>query len=140
RKAALAGLGSPRPVANLGVVGLGFMGAGIAQAAASGGLRVRARDRDAAAVAKGLSTIRSLTPDAAKKGVFDRREAARIIGRVTGAPDLSGSAHADVVIEAVFEDLATKRKVIAELEDVIRSDAVIASNTSALPIADIAAG
>ncbi len=139
RKAALEGLGAPREVRSVGVVGLGFMGSGIAQAAASAGALVRARDRDAAAVAKGLSTIRTLTTDAAKKGVFERREAARIIGRVTGGPDLAGFAHADVVIEAVFEDLATKRRVVAELEDVIRPDAVIASNTSALPIAEIAA-
>ena len=138
RKAALAGLGSPRPLANLGVIGLGFMGSGIAQAAASGGLRVRARDRDAAAVAKGLSTIRDLTTDAAKKGVFDRREAARIIGRVTGGPSLAGFGHADLVIEAVFEELETKRRVIAELEGAIRDDTVIASNTSALPIGEIA--
>src|SRR5207253_7641371 len=61
RKAALEGLGKARPIANVGIVGLGFMGSGIAQAAASSGLRVRARDRDAAAVAKGLSTIRELT-------------------------------------------------------------------------------
>src|SRR5207237_4971787 len=91
RKAALEGLGKPRSIANVGIVGLGFMGSGIAQAAASSGLRVRARDRDAAAVAKGLSTIRELTTDAAKKGVFERREAARIIGRVSGRPSLGGS-------------------------------------------------
>jgi 3-hydroxyacyl-CoA dehydrogenase/enoyl-CoA hydratase/3-hydroxybutyryl-CoA epimerase len=114
------------------------MGSGIAQAAAASGLRVRARDRDAAAVAKGLSTIRELTTDAAKKGVFERREAARIVGRVTGGPDLAGFRNADLVIEAVFEDIATKRRVIAELEQVLRPDAVIASNTSALPIAEIA--
>src|SRR5207249_2713086 len=136
RKAALEGLGKPRSIANVGIVGLGFMGSGIAQAAASSGLRVR--DRDAAAVAKGLSTIRELTTDAAKKGVFERREAARIIGRVTGGPDLAGFRTADLVIEAVFEDIATKRRVIGELEQVLRPEAVIASNTSALPIAEIA--
>jgi 3-hydroxyacyl-CoA dehydrogenase/enoyl-CoA hydratase/3-hydroxybutyryl-CoA epimerase len=138
RKAALEGLGKPRAITNLGVVGLGFMGSGIAQAAAASGLRVRARDRDAAAVAKGLSTIRTLTTDAAKKGVFERREAARIVGRVTGGPDLSGFRSADLVIEAVFEEITTKRRVIAELESVLRPEAVIASNTSALPIAEIA--
>jgi 3-hydroxyacyl-CoA dehydrogenase/enoyl-CoA hydratase/3-hydroxybutyryl-CoA epimerase len=138
RRAAFEGLGKPRTVANVGVVGLGFMGAGIAQAAASGGLHVRGRDRDAASVAKGLSAIRTLTTDAAKKGVFDRREAARIVGRVSGAPDLSGFAKSDLVIEAVFEDVEAKRRVVAELERVVRSDTVIASNTSALPIADIA--
>jgi 3-hydroxyacyl-CoA dehydrogenase/enoyl-CoA hydratase/3-hydroxybutyryl-CoA epimerase len=140
RKAALEGLGAPRTTERVTVVGLGFMGSGIAQAAAAAGALVRGRDRDAASVAKGLSHVRSLTTEAAKKGVFDRREAARIVGRVTGGPDLAGSAHADVVIEAVFEDLATKRKVVAELEEVIRADAVIASNTSALPIAEIAKG
>ena len=138
RKAAFEGLGKPRAIANVGVVGLGFMGSGIAQAAAASGLRVRARDRDAAAVAKGLSSIRSLTTDAAKKGVFERREAARIVGRVTGGPDLSGFHNADLVIEAVFEEMATKRRVIAELEQVLRPEAVIATNTSALPIAEIA--
>ena len=138
RKAALEGLGKPRAIANVGVVGLGFMGSGIAQAAASSGLRVRARDRDAAAVAKGLSTIRELTTDAAKKGVFERREAARIVGRVSGGSDLAGFRAADLVIEAVFEEIATKRRVIAELEQVLRPEAVIASNTSALPIAEIA--
>ena len=138
RKAALEGLGKPRAIANVAVVGLGFMGSGIAQAAASSGFRVRARDRDAAAVAKGLSTIRALTTEAAKKGVFERREAARIIGRVSGGPDLAGFRGADLVIEAVFEEIATKRRVIAELEHVVRPDAVIASNTSALPIAEIA--
>ena len=138
RRAALEGLGKPRAITNLGVVGLGFMGSGIAQVAAASGVRVRARDRDAAAVAKGLSTIRELTTDAAKKGVFERREAARIVGRVTGGPDLAGFHSADLVIEAVFEEIATKRRVIAELEQVLRPEAVIASNTSALPIAEIA--
>ena len=138
RKASLEGLAKPHAIANVGVVGLGFMGSGIAQAAAVSGFHVRARDRDAAAVAKGLSTVRGLTTDAAKKGVFDRRESARVIGRVTGGPDLSGFRNADLVIEAVFEELGTKRRVIAELEAVLRADAVIASNTSALPIAEIA--
>jgi 3-hydroxyacyl-CoA dehydrogenase / enoyl-CoA hydratase / 3-hydroxybutyryl-CoA epimerase len=138
RKAAFDGLGTPGPLRTAGVVGLGFMGSSIAQAAASAGMLVRARDRDAAAVAKGLSTVRKLTTDAAKKGVFDRREAARIVGRVSGGADLTGFRHADLVIEAVFEDLATKRKVVAELEHVLRADAVIATNTSALPIAEIA--
>jgi 3-hydroxyacyl-CoA dehydrogenase/enoyl-CoA hydratase/3-hydroxybutyryl-CoA epimerase len=138
RKAAFEGLGKPRKIGNVGVVGLGFMGSGIAQAAAASGYHVRARDRDAAAVAKGLSSIRTLTTEAAKKGVFERREAARIIGRVTGGPDLAGFRGADLVIEAVFEEIATKRRVIAELEQVLRPEAVIASNTSALPIGEIA--
>jgi 3-hydroxyacyl-CoA dehydrogenase/enoyl-CoA hydratase/3-hydroxybutyryl-CoA epimerase len=140
RKAAFDGLGAPRPIRSLGVVGLGFMGSGIAQAAAAAGMAVRARDRDVAAVAKGLSTIRQLTTDAAKKGVFDRREAARMMGRISGGSDLAGFRHADLVIEAVFEELAAKRRVVEELEQVVGPQAVIASNTSALPITEIARG
>lgn len=139
QRGAAADLGAPRPVRLLGVVGAGFMGAGIAQAGAAAGMRVRVRDVDAAAVARGLSAARKLTEDGARKGVFDRREAVRITGRLSGAPDLSGFGQADLAIEAVFEELATKRRVIAELEGVMRDDAVIASNTSALPIGEIAA-
>ncbi|HYY54161.1 MAG TPA: 3-hydroxyacyl-CoA dehydrogenase NAD-binding domain-containing protein, partial [Candidatus Dormibacteraeota bacterium] len=140
RREAFDDLPAPRPVGMLGVVGAGFMGSGIAQAGAVAGMHVRVRDVDAAAVARGLKTINDLTRDAARKGVFERREAQRIVGRVSGAPDLSGFGRADLVIEAVFEELALKQKVIADLEAVLRDDAVIASNTSALPIAEIARG
>ena len=140
RREAFDDLPAPRPVRMLGVVGAGFMGSGIAQAGAVAGMHVRVRDVDAAAVARGLKTINDLTRDAARKGVFERREAQRIVGRVSGAPDLSGFGRADLVIEAVFEELALKQKVIADLEAVLRDDAVIASNTSALPIAEIARG
>jgi len=95
---------------------------------------------DAPAVARGLKTAMDLTSEASRKGVFDRREAQRIIGRLSGAPDLSGFARADLVIEAVFEEIGLKRGVVSELEGVLRDDAVIASNTSALPIAEVARG
>ncbi len=140
RSAALEGLPRPRRVGQLAVVGAGFMGAGIAQAAAVAGLRVRVRDLDAAAVQRGLASVRALTDEAARKRVLDRREAPRAIARVSGATDWSGFRTAELVIEAVFEDLATKREVIARLEDTVREETVIASNTSALPIADIALG
>ena len=138
RGGARAGLPRPRAIGQLGVVGSGFMGSGIAQAAALAGMRVRVRDVDTAAVARGLANVRRLTQDAMRKRVVERRDGARAIGRVSGAPDYSGFRTADLVIEAVFEDLATKRRVIAELEEHLRDDTVIASNTSALPIAEIA--
>ena len=116
RKAALEGLGKPRAIANVGVVGLGFMGSGIAQAAAASGLRVRARDRDAAAVAKGLATIRTLTTDAAKRACSSAARP-RDRGRVTGGRTSPASGRRPV-IEAVFEEIGTKRRVIAELEEV----------------------
>ena len=140
RREAFDDLPAPRAVRTLGVVGAGFMGSGIAQAGAVAGMHVRVRDVDANAVARGLKTVSDLTVEAARKGVFERREAQRIAARVSGAPDLSGFARADLVIEAVFEDLGVKRTVVSELEAVLRDDAVIASNTSALPIAGIATG
>jgi 3-hydroxyacyl-CoA dehydrogenase / enoyl-CoA hydratase / 3-hydroxybutyryl-CoA epimerase len=138
RRAAYDGL--PRGVApaDIAIVGAGLMGSGIAQAAAIGGATVRMRDVDTKAVARGLETVRKLTTDAARKRVIERRESARVISRVTGTTDYSGFRRADLVIEAVFEDIAVKRNVVKELEDVMRDDAVIATNTSALPIAEIA--
>ena len=108
QRGAAAQLGAPRAVRLLGVVGAGFMGSGIAQAGAAAGMRVRLRDVDAASVARGLSAARKLTEDGARKRVFERRDAARIIGRLSGAPDLSGFGRADLVIEAVFEELGLK--------------------------------
>jgi 3-hydroxyacyl-CoA dehydrogenase/enoyl-CoA hydratase/3-hydroxybutyryl-CoA epimerase len=138
RRAASAGLPPVAPPRELAVVGAGLMGSGIAQAGAIGRMHVRVRDVDDAAVGRGLAAVRALTEDAGRKGAIDRREARRAIGRVTGTTDLSGFRRADLVIEAVFEDLALKRRVLAELEAVVGDDAVIASNTSALPIREIA--
>ncbi len=128
---------APRDVA---VVGAGLMGSGIAQAAAVAGMTVRMRDVDDAALARGLGAVRALTTEASRKGAIERRESARVIARVSGTTDYSGFARAELVIEAVFEELGLKRRVLGELEAATRDDAVIASNTSALPIAEIATG
>jgi 3-hydroxyacyl-CoA dehydrogenase/enoyl-CoA hydratase/3-hydroxybutyryl-CoA epimerase len=138
RKAAFEGLPRGEAPTDIAIVGAGLMGSGIAQAAAIGGATVRMRDVDTAAVARGLEAVRKLTTDAARKRVIDRRESARVMSRVTGTTDYSGFRRADLVIEAVFEDIAVKRNVVKELEDVMRENAVIATNTSALPIAEIA--
>ncbi len=140
RQAAAAGLPATTPPADLAVVGAGLMGSGIAQSAAMSGMNVRLRDVDEGALARGLGAVRSLTEEAGRKGVVDRREARRVSARVTGTTDWTGFARAELVIEAVFEELALKQRVLAEIEDAVRPDAVIASNTSALPIAEIATG
>ncbi len=138
RRAAFEGLPRGEPPNDIAIVGAGLMGSGIAQAAAIGGATVRMRDVDTKAVARGLDAVRRLTTDAAKKRVIERREGARVVSRVTGTTDYSGFRRADLIIEAVFEDIAVKRNVVKELEDIVREDTVIATNTSALPIADIA--
>jgi 3-hydroxyacyl-CoA dehydrogenase/enoyl-CoA hydratase/3-hydroxybutyryl-CoA epimerase len=114
-------------VDRMGVVGAGFMGAGIAQVAAASGYTIRLRDLKPEQVARGLKTARDLTSRAARKGRFSRTESRDIISRVSGTTDYSGFARAQLVVEAVFEDLAIKRQVIAELERVLEPDAVIAS-------------
>jgi len=138
RRAAYEGLPRGEAPNDIAIVGAGLMGSGIAQSAAMGGATVRLRDVDTKSVARGLDAVRKLTTDAARKRVIERRESARVISRVTGTTDYSGFRRAGLVIEAVFEDIAVKRNVIKELEDVVRDDAVIATNTSALPIAEIA--
>ena len=138
RRAAYEGLPRGEAPSDIAIVGAGLMGSGIAQSAAMGGATVRLRDVDTAAVSRGLDAVRKLTTDAARKRVIERRESTRVISRVSGTTDYSGFRRADLVIEAVFEDIAVKRNVIKELEDAVREDAVIATNTSALPIAEIA--
>jgi 3-hydroxyacyl-CoA dehydrogenase/enoyl-CoA hydratase/3-hydroxybutyryl-CoA epimerase len=103
-------------VTHLGVVGAGFMGAAIAEVAAVAGLSVRVKDVKPEAVAKGLSAIRKMLDSGVKRRRFDGREAGQILQRVSGTTDYSGFQQADVVIEAVFEDLAIKQKVIRDLE------------------------
>jgi len=126
-------------VDHIGVVGGGFMGAGIAQAAAVAGCTVRVRDIKPEQVARGIKTARDVTLNAARKGRFSRQEAQDIVSRLSGATEYSGFRRAQLVIEAVFEDLGVKRTVISELEDALAPDAIIASNTSSLPIGGLAA-
>lgn len=138
RKAAGGGLPRATAPAQLGVVGAGLMGSGIAQSAAIAGMHVRLRDVDEPAVTRGIGAVRTLTEEAGRKGVVDRREAKRAIARVSGTTDWSGFARADLVIEAVFEELEVKRKVLAQIEGAVSDAAIIATNTSALPIGEIA--
>ncbi len=128
-------VGTPRMVERIGVVGAGFMGAAIAEVAAHAGLVTRIRDVNTKAVARGLASVRKIVD---RDRRLQPREKRDVLQRISGTTDYSGFAHTQLVIEAVFEDLATKRKVIDELEAVLTDEAVIATNTSALPIAGIA--
>ena len=138
RRAATKGLPDAKAPGEIAVVGAGLMGSGIAQSAAISGMHARLRDVDDAAVTRGLGAVRSLTEDAGRKGVVDRRDSKRAIARVTGTTDWSGFGRAELVIEAVFEELELKRTVLAQIEAAVRDEAVVATNTSALPIAQIA--
>lgn len=130
-----------REVAHLGVVGSGFMGAGIAGTAmTTAGVDVRMKDADLARVGKGIKAAIDIPAGQLKRRRISRFDFQRVAALVSGGVDHHGFGRADLVIEAVFEDLAVKRGVLAELEAVLRPDAVFASNTSTIPIARIAEG
>jgi 3-hydroxyacyl-CoA dehydrogenase/enoyl-CoA hydratase/3-hydroxybutyryl-CoA epimerase len=130
---------SARPVRALGVVGGGFMGAGIAAVAARQGTPVRLKDADPARVAKGIDAVRGILAEALQKKRVTRLELAQQQALVTGTADDSGFRHADLVIEAVFEDLAVKRRVLNAAERAAPA-AVLATNTSTIPIERLADG
>ena len=130
---------SPPPIQRVAVIGAGLMGAGIATVtAAQAGLTVRMKDTDDAAVGRGLRYVREQLDARARRGSISMRECDAIFGRVSGGIDYAGFRGADVVIEAVFEDLALKHSVIREVEQIVGDGCVIASNTSSIPIARIA--
>lgn len=134
-------IGALAPVARIGVVGAGFMGAGIAGTAAlNAETEVRMRDADLPRVGKGLKAAGGILDERLKRKRLTRPEHQRLSGLISGSADDTGFREADLVVEAVFEDLEVKRGVVQSLERVVRPDAVIASNTSTIPIADIAAG
>jgi 3-hydroxyacyl-CoA dehydrogenase/enoyl-CoA hydratase/3-hydroxybutyryl-CoA epimerase len=130
----------PREVTRLVVVGAGLMGAGIAAAAADAGVAVRLRDRDHDALGAGLRAARAVFEERLRRGRLTRREVEQRLDRIAPATDASGAKRAELVIEAVFEDVELKRTLVAGLEERVEERCVIASNTSSLPIAEIAQG
>jgi 3-hydroxybutyryl-CoA dehydrogenase len=126
-------------IREVGVVGLGTMGAGIAEVFARAGLAVTAVDADQDALERGVSALDASLGRAVSRGKLTEDERAEIARRVRPAA-IPGLSAADLVIEVVPEQLAVKRRVIAELDQVIRPNAIIATNTSSLSVTAIAAG
>ncbi|MEU2664471.1 3-hydroxyacyl-CoA dehydrogenase family protein [Micromonospora sp. NPDC007220] len=123
----------------LAVVGAGLMGAGIAQVAAQAGWQVTLRDLDDAATGRGMDGIRKSLTRFAEKGRIEASEVEAALGRITPTTDLEAAADADIVVEAVFERLEIKHEVFRALDKVCKADAVLATNTSAIPVTQIAA-
>jgi 3-hydroxyacyl-CoA dehydrogenase/enoyl-CoA hydratase/3-hydroxybutyryl-CoA epimerase len=129
----------PKSVANLGVVGAGFMGAAIGAAAVThAGVDVRFRDTDLKRVGQGVSSARRIIKDRLKRRRITRHEYRRLERLISGGTEWAGFGRADLVIEAVFEDLEVKQQVMRTVEEHVRDDCIIASNTSTIPIARIA--
>ncbi|MFY1678869.1 3-hydroxyacyl-CoA dehydrogenase family protein [Streptomyces sp. WMMC905] len=123
----------------LAVIGAGLMGSGIAQVSARAGWDVVLRDVTDAALTRGTDGIRSSYDRFVAKGGMTEDEAAAALDRITTTTDLEAVADADVVVEAVFEKLEVKHEIFRALDKLVKDEAVLASNTSAIPITKIAA-
>lgn len=128
----------PLRMGRVGVIGAGVMGSGIAHWIAARGFEVRLRDVKPEFVARGMENIASLFRDGVKRRRITVREAEQGLSRITATTDWSGFASCDLVIEAVIEDLKVKKPVFEQLSARLRPDAILASNTSAIPIDEIA--
>ncbi|MFD5749298.1 3-hydroxyacyl-CoA dehydrogenase family protein [Streptomyces sp. NPDC127033] len=123
----------------LAVIGAGLMGSGIAQVSAQAGWDVVLRDVTDEALAKGVAGIRASYGKFVAKGKLEEADADAALARITVTTDLDAVADADIVVEAVFEQLDVKHEIFRALDKLVREDTVLASNTSAIPITKIAA-
>ena len=123
----------------IGVLGTGTMGAGIIQVLAQNGYEVVMRARRQSSIDKGMATVeKNLTKMVAKEKITEEEKAA-ILGRITGATELEVIKDADLIIEAATEDMEAKKALFAELDELVKPDCIIATNTSSLSITEIAA-
>ncbi len=123
----------------LAVVGAGLMGSGIAQVAAQAGFDVVLRDVSDASLERGMAGIRSSYGKFVDKGRLSADDRDAALARIVTTTDLDAAADADLVVEAIFERLDVKRELFSTLDKLCNPEAVLATNTSALPITQIAA-
>lgn len=127
-----------RKVQRVGMLGAGLMGAGIATVLADQGVTVRLKDIDHAAIGRALDYARGVYGKAVKRKKYDKSGQIQRMGLLSGGIDFAGFGECEIVIEAVLEKLPLKRQLVAELERLTRKEAIFATNTSALPIGEIA--
>jgi 3-hydroxybutyryl-CoA dehydrogenase len=122
----------------VGIIGAGLMGSGIAQVSAVNGWNVVLRDINDEALARGKGAVEKSLTRFVQKGTMTEADVEEALGRITTTTDFDALGEADIIVEAVFEDLAVKHDIFRTLDEVAKEDAVLASNTSALPITQIA--
>ncbi len=130
----------PKPIARTAVIGSGVMGAGIAQWLSSRKLPVILRDLNTEQVARGMASIAKVYQDGAKRHVFTALEVRDGMDRIYPAPTEVPLRQEDLVIEAAVEKLELKKKIFQRLDELAGDDTLLATNTSALPISELAAG
>jgi 3-hydroxyacyl-CoA dehydrogenase len=126
------------PVARVGIVGAGTMGGGIAMCFANAGLPVTLVEAKQPALERGLANIRKNYESSAQRGRLTQEDVERRLGLIRGTLTLEDLADSDLVIEAVFEDMTVKKEVFGQLDRILKDGAILATNTSALDINEIA--
>lgn len=126
------------PIRTVGVAGCGIMGSAIAQVCASYGYEVTALEIDEERLNKGIETIKRRLARDAERGRLSQEQYERGLRRLRGTLDIGELAQVDLVIEAVVEDLATKKRLFAELGRLCKPQAILASNTSSLSLSELA--
>jgi len=129
---------SPAKIAHTGVLGAGIMGGGIAQLFAEKGFPVRVKDINTKAIGAGLKEASDIFIKRQKKGILTAIQARDGFDRISGATDYTGFGSADIAVEAVVENMEIKKSVLREFERVAKENVIFASNTSSLPITDLA--
>jgi 3-hydroxybutyryl-CoA dehydrogenase len=126
------------PIETVGIVGSGIMGAGLVEVAARSGRTVILRSRTQATADAAIAKVASGLARQVDKGRLEADERDAILGRISGTAELADFAHCDLVIESVIEDLDIKKAVFAVLDTVVGPDAILATNTSTLPVVELA--
>jgi 3-hydroxyacyl-CoA dehydrogenase/enoyl-CoA hydratase/3-hydroxybutyryl-CoA epimerase len=138
KQTGVSGPVTAHPVNNLAVLGAGTMGGGIAQVAADKGVHVRMKDISNKALAIGFKQAADIWSKDLKRKKINKYEFEAKMSHITGGLDYAGFGQMDVVIEAIIEDMAIKKKTIAETVTHCRPDAIIATNTSSLSVTEMA--
>jgi 3-hydroxybutyryl-CoA dehydrogenase len=125
-------------ISKVGILGSGIMGAGLAEVAARAGYDVVVRSRSQASADGMLAHIERGLAKQVERGKIDDDASKAILGRITATDHLGGVADCDLVIESVIEDLVIKKALFAELEQIVKPSGILASNTSTLPIVELA--
>ena len=125
-------------IKTLGIVGAGTMGNGIAQVASAAGIDIIMRDIKDEFVENGIKNVDKFLSVSVKKGKITEEKKAEILGRIHGTTDAGELAKADLIIEAVIENMDLKKKVFAELDEIAKPGVILATNTSSMSITIIA--
>jgi 3-hydroxybutyryl-CoA dehydrogenase len=125
-------------IATLGIVGSGIMGSGIAEVAAKAGIDVILRSRQQASADAMVASLERSLAKQVERGKLEETAAKEIGARVTATDDLHALHDCDLVLESVVEDLAVKKELFTRLDDIVKAGGIIATNTSTLPVVELA--